>query len=98
MLRSDRRGRISDERRLLPSLHARVDDTPKGDLLRIGGDMNAKLVQAHIAESSYIGRAVKQSQRNDNGDRLALFSASNDLDFLHGALETGEQEIKSTSY
>ena len=61
------------------SLHATVDDTPKGDLLRIGGDMNAKLGQAHIAESSYIGRAVKPSQRNDNGDRLALFSAYNDL-------------------
>ena len=41
--------------------------------------MNAKLGQAHIAESTYIDRAVKPSQRNDNGDRLALISASNDL-------------------
>ena len=61
------------------SLQATVDDTPKGDLLLIGGDMNAKLGQAHIAESTYIDRAVKPSQRNDNGDRLALISASNDL-------------------
>ena len=61
------------------SLQATVDDTPKGDLLRIGGDMNTKLGQAHIAESTYIARAVKPSQRNDNGDRLALFSASNGL-------------------
>ena len=77
------------------SLQRVIDAVPKGDALVIGGDMNAKLGWSSTSESKHIGRFVKPSQRNDNGDRLALFASANDLSVANTMYQKKKHQLST---
>ena len=61
------------------TLQKTLEECPNGDVIILAGDLNASLGQAYPAEQQHIGRFIKTSKRNDNGERLAMFAATNDL-------------------
>jgi hypothetical protein len=53
-------------------------------LLFIAGDLNAKIGRKLDESETFVGHySKKYGSRNENGDRLAQFSASNDLSGFH---------------
>ncbi|XP_056022145.1 uncharacterized protein LOC130055022 [Ostrea edulis] len=56
-----------------------IDNTPRHDIIMITGDINAKVGNKQEGEDGIVGEYGLHSERNDNGERFALFCALNNL-------------------
>ncbi|XP_073820509.1 uncharacterized protein [Musca autumnalis] len=64
-------------------LEGAIANTPKGDILMILGDFNAKVGNDNTNLQHIMGKHALPSDRNDNGKRLVELCANNDL-FIGG--------------